>query len=67
MTLLPPPAVAIMSGDESPRAESGDKDYAAGKRAFEHEDWSAVVDNMKKVLERRPKKPTALWPGTRHD
>jgi len=50
----PPTAVAIMSGDESPRAESGDKDYAAGKRAFEREDWSGVADNMKKVLERRP-------------
>ena len=55
-----PPAGAVASGDESTRAESGDKDYAAGKRAFEAEDWQGVIDNMAKVIERRPWHDNAL-------
>lgn len=53
-------AVAVASGDESNRAESSDKDYAAGKRAFEAEDWRGVIDNMAKVIERRPWHDNAL-------
>ena len=50
----PAPALAVASGDESTRAESSDADYAAGQRAFDSEDWQGVLDNMGKVVERRP-------------
>ncbi len=48
------PAWAIMSGDESTRARSGDSDYADGKEAFEAENWPAVVEALDKVVARRP-------------
>lgn len=48
------PAMAIMSGEESPRARSSDSDYADGKEAFEREDWPAVITALDKVVERRP-------------
>ncbi len=54
LALAPSTVFAVASGDESTRAESGDKDYAAGIRAFEAEDWQGVVDNMAKVVARRP-------------
>lgn len=54
VSTAPPPVHAIMSGDESPRAESSDKDYAAAQRARAREDWQAVVDNLAKVVARRP-------------
>ena len=52
--LQPVPAGAVASGGESTRAESMDKDYAAGIRAFDAQDWQGVVDNMNKVVARRP-------------
>ena len=48
------PAAAIMSGDESTRARSGDSDYADGKEAFEAEDWPAAIEALDKVVARRP-------------
>ena len=58
--LIARPATAVMSGGESSRAESSDKDYAAGKRAFNAKDWQGVVDNMQKVVARRPWHDNAL-------
>ena len=52
--LAPAPAAAVMSGGESARSESSDKDYAAGIRAFDAKDWQGLVDNMQKVVARRP-------------
>jgi tetratricopeptide (TPR) repeat protein len=52
--LAPEPARAIMSGAESRLAASGDADYAAGKAAFEREDWSGAILNLTMVLMRRP-------------
>jgi len=49
-----PPAQAIMSGEESPKARSSDNDYADGKEAFEREDWPAVIEALDKVVARRP-------------
>lgn len=48
------PAAAIMSGAESRLAPSGDADYAAGKAAFEREDWQAAIGHLTLVLIRRP-------------
>jgi tetratricopeptide (TPR) repeat protein len=48
------PAVAVLSGYEVQREASGDPDYTAGLEAFEDEDWQGVIDNMAKVIERRP-------------
>jgi tetratricopeptide (TPR) repeat protein len=49
-----PPAWAVFSGDMSPRAPSGDADYAAGVKAREAKDWRASIEALKKVVERRP-------------
>ena len=54
------PGFGVASGDESSRAESSDKDYAAGKRAYEAEDWQGVIDSMQKVVDRRPWHDNAL-------
>ena len=54
IAITPLSAFAVASGDQSQRTESGDKDYAAGIRAFEARDWQGVVDNMQKVVVRRP-------------
>lgn len=48
------PAEAVFSGDMSPRARSGDSDYADGIEAFERSDWPGVVAAMTKVIARRP-------------
>lgn len=48
------PAVAIMSGEESKLAPSGDADYAAGRAAFEREDWQGAIGNLTMVVLRRP-------------
>jgi cytochrome c-type biogenesis protein CcmH/NrfG len=47
-------ALAIMSGQESRMARSGDEDYAAGKEAFAQEDWGATISHLLAVVERRP-------------
>lgn len=52
--LAPTPAAAVFSGDMSPRAPSGDKDYAAGMEAWEKEDWTGVVKHMAQVVSKRP-------------
>lgn len=49
-----PPALAVFSGDMSPRARSSDEDYANGIEAFDAKDWPAVVEHMSKVVARRP-------------
>jgi tetratricopeptide (TPR) repeat protein len=48
------PAGAIMSGEASRLAPSGDPDYAAGKAAFEREDWTAAIASLTVVLASRP-------------
>jgi tetratricopeptide (TPR) repeat protein len=50
----PDPAAAIMSGEASKLAPSGDPDYAAGKAAFEREDWTAAIASLTIVLASRP-------------
>ena len=48
------PALAIMSGAESRLAPSSDPDYAAGRDAFEREDWPAAIGHLTIVLTSRP-------------
>lgn len=48
------PAAAVFSGDMSPRARSGDPDYADGIEAFDKENWLGVIVAMEKVVIRRP-------------
>lgn len=48
------PVLAVMSGAESRVAGSSDTDYAAGRAAFEREDWRGVVGNLTLVIIRRP-------------
>jgi tetratricopeptide (TPR) repeat protein len=47
-------AWAVFSGDMSPRARSGDSDYADGVEAWERKDWPAAVAALEKVVARRP-------------
>jgi tetratricopeptide (TPR) repeat protein len=54
LALHAPPAEAIMSGAESPRARSSDSDYADGREAFLRKDWKAAIESLLKVVERRP-------------
>ncbi len=49
-----PAARAVMSGAESRLAGSSDPEYAAGKAAFEREDWPGVVGDLTLVVVRRP-------------
>lgn len=49
-----PEAGAVFSGDMSPRARSGDAEYAAGIDAFEAKDWEKVVFHMARVTGHRP-------------
>lgn len=51
---LASPARAIMSGAESRLEASSDADYAAGKAAFEREDWPGTIANLTLVVMRRP-------------
>ncbi len=51
---LPPPAHAVFSGEMSPRADSGDADYAAGVRAWRDMAWAEMVAHLEKVVARRP-------------
>lgn len=48
------PAKAVFSGEMSPRAPSGDPDYAAGIAAWERKDWPEVVRHMAQVVSKRP-------------
>lgn len=50
----PAPALAVFSGDMSPRAPSGDADYAAGVRAWTAMDWPGMIEHLDKVVARRP-------------
>ena len=50
------PAHAVFSGDMSPKARSGDADYADGMDAWDAKNWDGVVAAMRKVVARRP------WP-----
>ena len=52
--MAPVPALAVFSGDMSPKAESGDTDYAAAIRAHEMKLWGVMIEHLKKVVERRP-------------
>lgn len=54
LVLPAPPAGAIMSGAESPRARSSDSDYADGREAFLRKDWKATIESLLKVVARRP-------------
>jgi cytochrome c-type biogenesis protein CcmH/NrfG len=48
------PALAVFSGEMSPRPRSGDSDYADGIEAYDRKDWAGVVSSMSKVVARRP-------------
>jgi cytochrome c-type biogenesis protein CcmH/NrfG len=48
------PAHAVFSGDMSPKARSGDADYADGMDAWDAKNWDGVVVAMRKVVVRRP-------------
>lgn len=48
------PALAVFSGEMSPRARSSDGDYANGMEAWGKENWPAVITAMEKVVARRP-------------
>ena len=48
------PALAVFSGEMSPRARSSDSDYADGMEAWDKKDWPAVIAAMEKVVARRP-------------
>jgi tetratricopeptide (TPR) repeat protein len=54
LAMSPLPAAAIMSGEESTRVPSSDPDYAAGKAAFQDENWPIAVANLTMVVLRRP-------------
>jgi tetratricopeptide (TPR) repeat protein len=45
---------AITDDYETKREMPGEADYAAGVEAFERSDWQGVIDNMGKVIARRP-------------
>src|SRR5262249_56015470 len=50
-----PSALAVLSDDGSPPVVApGDPDQAAARAAFQQGDWQGVVDNMAKVIGRRP-------------
>jgi tetratricopeptide (TPR) repeat protein len=50
-----PSALAVLSDDGSPPVIApGDPDQAAARAAFQRGEWQGVVDNMAKVIERRP-------------
>ncbi|KQT86256.1 hypothetical protein ASG48_06730 [Aurantimonas sp. Leaf443] len=48
------PALAVFSGDMSPKVRSGDSDYADGVEAFDEKDWPAAITALSKVVARRP-------------
>ncbi len=48
------PALAVFSGEMSPRPRSGDSDYADGIEAYDRKDWQGVITAMAKVVARRP-------------
>ncbi len=52
--IAPAPAHAVFSGEMSPRAPSGDADYAAGVQAWRDMDWTKMVEHLQKVVARRP-------------
>jgi cytochrome c-type biogenesis protein CcmH/NrfG len=51
---IPQSAHAVFSGDMSPKARSGDADYADGMDAWDTKNWDGVVAAMQKVVTRRP-------------
>ena len=54
LVCAPTAAFAVFSGDMSPRARSGDTDYANGVEAWEAKNWAGAVNALLKVVERRP-------------
>jgi Tetratricopeptide repeat len=48
------PLTAITGLGESEQAPPGDDNYAAGKAAFERQDWQGVIDHMSRVIDERP-------------
>jgi cytochrome c-type biogenesis protein CcmH/NrfG len=48
------PALAVFSGEMSPRERSSDSDYADGMEAWDQKSWPAVIAAMEKVVARRP-------------
>jgi tetratricopeptide (TPR) repeat protein len=49
-----PRADAVPSDAETLPPVPGESDYAAGLAAFERQDWRGVIDQMTKVIARRP-------------
>lgn len=54
LMLAPGDARAIMSGEASALVPSSDTDYAAGKAAFQAENWQVAIANLTMVVLRRP-------------
>jgi tetratricopeptide (TPR) repeat protein len=54
LLLASAPAIAVMSGGKSEQSPPSDDAYAAGKAAFDREDWQGVIDHMSKAIEERP-------------
>jgi tetratricopeptide (TPR) repeat protein len=48
------PALAILTGDQSPPASARDPEFAAGVTAWRNENWPAVIEHLARVIERRP-------------
>jgi tetratricopeptide (TPR) repeat protein len=54
LALAPGAALAVFSGDMSPRTRSGDSDYADGVEMWEAGNWWGAIASLNKVIERRP-------------
>jgi tetratricopeptide (TPR) repeat protein len=54
VSLASTPVGAVTSGGKSEQPPPGDDHYAAGKAAFEQEDWQGVIDHMTRAIEQRP-------------
>lgn len=54
LSLLPGQAAAVFSGAMSPRPPSSDADYARAIEAQDAEDWVDMVNNLLRVVDRRP-------------
>lgn len=55
LAAVAPPAAAVSDGYDPPAVPPPtDPDAAAGLKAFQDEDWQGVIDNLGRLVERRP-------------
>ena len=54
LAVLPRPAEAVFSGEMSPRPPSSDAEYAAAIEAKDAKDWTGMINNLLRVVHRRP-------------